>query len=73
MPRVYLNSCVFISADLTLGPNDKKRVDFFFVVDISASLGNENFIKAFDFVTTFINRVSVINQCSKNLRGSGLS
>ncbi|XP_055513910.1 complement factor B-like [Leucoraja erinacea] len=47
--------------DLTLGPNDKKRVDFFFVVDISASLGNENFIKAFDFVTTFINRFSDFN------------
>ncbi|XP_078278585.1 complement factor B-like [Rhinoraja longicauda] len=47
--------------DLTLGPAAKRRVDFFFVVDTSASLGNENFIKTFDFVTTFISRLSGFN------------
>ncbi|XP_051891788.1 complement factor B-like isoform X2 [Pristis pectinata] len=46
------------SADLSSENEQKTWFDIFFVVDVSGSLGNENFVKTFDFVTTFIQRVS---------------
>ncbi|XP_069767515.1 complement C2-like isoform X2 [Narcine bancroftii] len=43
-----------------VGSHKKGRgqVDFFFVIDVTRSLGKENFNKTFDFVTTFISRMS---------------
>ncbi|XP_078404572.1 complement factor B-like [Cetorhinus maximus] len=39
----------------------KTRIDIFFVIDASRSVGNENFMKSLNFVKTFINRVSDIS------------
>ncbi|XP_048412768.1 complement factor B-like isoform X1 [Stegostoma tigrinum] len=39
-------------------PGRKRKVDVFFVIDASITVGNENFLRSFKFVKTFINRVS---------------
>ncbi|XP_067866283.1 complement factor B-like [Heterodontus francisci] len=50
-----------LSSRTQVDTNQKRGVDVFFVIDASRSVGNENFIKSFNFVKTFINRVSDIN------------
>uniref|UniRef100_UPI00398F379F complement factor B-like n=1 Tax=Pristiophorus japonicus TaxID=55135 RepID=UPI00398F379F len=46
------------NADLDSGTVQNRRVDVFFVVDVSKSVGIENFSKSLNFVKNFINRVS---------------
>ncbi|XP_072445526.1 complement factor B-like [Chiloscyllium punctatum] len=43
-------------------PGQKRKVDVFFVIDASRTVGNENFVRSFKFVKNFVNGVSDINE-----------
>ncbi|XP_078081216.1 complement factor B-like [Mustelus asterias] len=49
-----------LSSGTLVNAGQKTKVDIFFVIDASRNVGNENFMKSLNFVTTFINRVSDI-------------
>ncbi|XP_072325394.1 complement factor B-like isoform X1 [Scyliorhinus torazame] len=50
-----------LSSGTLVNTAQRSKFDIFFVIDASTSVGNENFIKSLNFVTTFIDRVSDIN------------